>query len=101
LTVQGYIVIIIVFILQDTLELYKKDLSLALLMATAGAEPCLTWHPQRPPEPFTNHIFAMISMTPEYAVILKRLYSLVPLGNYTRWGAYRYDPVRPISFDKP
>jgi len=42
LTVQGYIVIIIVFILQDTLELYKKNLILVLLMATAGAEPRLT-----------------------------------------------------------
>jgi len=76
--------------------LYKKNFSLALLMATAGAEPRLTWGPQRPPEPFTNHIFAMISMTPEYAVMLKRLYSIVPLGHYTRWGAYRYDPGRPI-----
>jgi len=27
LTVQGYIVIIIVFILQDTLDLYKKNLN--------------------------------------------------------------------------
>jgi len=69
LTVQGYIVFTIVFILQDTLELHKKNLSLALLMATAGAELRLTWHPQRPPKPFTNHIFAIIFMTPEYAVI--------------------------------
>jgi len=101
LIVQGYIVIIFVFILQDTLELYKKNLILALLMATAGTELHLTWHPQQPPEPFTNRIFAMISMTPEYAVILKRLYSIIPLGHYTRWGAYLYDPRRPISFDKP
>ena len=101
LTVHGYIVIIIVIILQDTLELYKKNLIFALLIAPAGAEPRLIWCPQRPSEPFTHHIFAMISMTPGYAVIFKRLYSIVPLGHCTRWGAYRYDPGRPISFDKP
>jgi len=41
LTVQGYIIIIIVFILQDPLEVYKKNLILALLMAIVGAD--RTW----------------------------------------------------------
>ena len=81
--------------------MYKKNLSLALLMATAGAEPRLIWRPQRPPEQFTKHYFAMISMTPEctnffWSVIeLKRDALGVSIANsWVRLSSYTKEDIR-------